>query len=134
MLRPMRSESLGARRLAVATARPAGAPPPCASTPGSSITWFGGLRVAHERRSAGLLVPAIRGGDAVCQPLRSEGGAARPLARRRITALPALAAAVLVGRPQPARRGECDDPHQENPDQLRPARGAGRDRRGRQAL
>src|SRR5689334_23421586 len=133
MLRSMRSESLGARRLAVATARPAGTPPPCVPTPGFSVTCFGGLRAESLLRGAGLLVPAFRGGDAGCQPLHSEGGAARPLARRRTTALPALAAAA-ARRPLPARRGECDDPHQANSDQLRPARGAGRDRGGRQAL
>ena len=117
MLRSMRSESLGARRPAVAPARLVGTPPPCAPTPGFSVTWFASSRVAHRTpASPGLLVPAFRGGDAGCQPLHSEDGAARPLARRRITALPALAAAV-IRRPLPARRGECDDPHQANSDQ-----------------
>src|SRR5690242_4039152 len=104
MLRVMRSGSLGARRLAVATDWPAGTVPAHAVDPGTTVHRFTGLAAEHGRRVA-----------------------------RLIPARPALAAAVF-GRPLPARRGECDDPHEANSDQLRPAGGAGRDRRGRKAL
>src|SRR3954452_1832516 len=109
MLRSMRSGSLGARRLAVASARPAGTVPARAAVPEpwfTWLTWFGGLVAALARWLAWPL-----------------------------TDMPALAAAVArAPRPLLTRRGECDDPHETNTDQLRPARGAGRDRRGRQAL
>src|SRR6476619_6232072 len=101
MLRPMRSESLGTLRLAVASARPAWTIPARAAVPGFWIAWFTWF--------CGLAAALLR---CLSWPL---------------TDMPALAAAVAPRRrPLLARRGECDDPHEANIDQLGPARGAGR--------
>src|SRR3954469_20956761 len=131
----MRSESLGTRRLAVASARPAGTPAVPRHLPVSSDPWFGGVSASLLGALLRLPLPAGSGRDGTRMSLRSEGGAARHLARRWINDLPADAAAVARGRRSGlACRGDCDGSYETNPDQLGPAGSAGRDRRGRQAL